>query len=67
VRLDEVRLLGADRADVVYTLLLDGNAVLDHLPGAAVRAGARWLVTRRTYCEVATQGQTAIPEPCRSR
>lgn len=65
VRLDDVRLADADHADVVYTLLLDGNAVLDHLPGGAVRAGGRWLVTRRTYCDVATQGQTQIPEPCR--
>lgn len=65
VRLDDVRVVDGDHADVVYTLLLDGNAVLDHLAGAAVRARDRWLVTRRTYCDVATQGQTEIPEPCR--
>ena len=35
------------------------------LKKAAVRAGGRWVVTRRTYCDVAGQGQTQIPEPCR--
>jgi hypothetical protein len=64
VRLDEVKLVGATHADVTYTLLLDGAAVLDHLPGAAVRVGDRWLVTRRTYCDVSTQGATQIPPPC---
>ena len=51
-------------ANVTYTLLLDGAAVLDHLPGAAVQVGPRWLVTRRTYCDVSTQGATEIPPPC---
>lgn len=65
VRIDAIRLEGADRAAVTYTLLLDGNPVLDHLAGGAVRVGGRWLVSRRTYCEVSTQGAASIPEPCR--
>ena len=65
VRLDEVKLVDPTHADVTYTLLLDGAAVLDHLPGAAVQSGGRWLVTRRTYCDVSTQGATEIPPPCR--
>jgi len=65
VRLDSVTVIDSEHADVIYTLLLDGAAVLDHLPGAAVRQDGRWLVTRRTYCEVSTQGATDIPEPCR--
>jgi hypothetical protein len=65
VRIDAATLVDADHADVTYTLLLDGTPVLDHLPGGAVRAGERWLVTRRTYCDVSTQGQEAIPPPCR--
>ncbi len=64
VRIDEVTLVDATHADVTYTLLLDDAAVLDHLPGAAVRVGDRWLVTRRTYCDVSTQGATEIPPPC---
>lgn len=64
VRLDEVKLVDATHADVTYTLLLEGAAVLDHLPGAAVQSGGRWLVTRRTYCDVSTQGASEIPPPC---
>ncbi len=64
VRIDAVTLVDATHADVTYTLLLDDAAVLDHLPGAAVHAGGRWLVTRRTYCDVSTQGATEIPPPC---
>lgn len=65
VRIDAIRLEGPDRASVTYTLLLDGSPVLDHVPGGAVRVGGRWLVSRRTYCDVSTQGATEIPEPCR--
>jgi hypothetical protein len=50
----------------VYTLLLDGAAVLDHLPGAAVKPDGTWLVSRKTFCDVSTQGVKEIPEPCRS-
>lgn len=66
IRIDAITMVDADHANVTYTLLLDGAAVLDHLPGAAVRVDGRWLVTRRTYCDVATQGATEIPEPCRA-
>ena len=47
-----------------YSLLLDDAVVLDHLPGAAVQVDGQWLVTRRTYCDVSTQGPTEIPPPC---
>lgn len=65
VRIDSLRAVDRDHVDVVYTLVLDGSAILDHVSGAAVRAGGRWLVTRRTYCDIATQGAASIPEPCR--
>lgn len=65
VRIDDVSLTGADRARVTYTLLLDGAAVLDHLPGEAVKVGDQWLVTRRSFCDVSTQGVTALPPACR--
>lgn len=65
VRIDAIDVVDATHADVTYTLLLDGAAVLDHLPGGAVNIDGRWLVTRRTYCDVSTQGAATIPEPCR--
>ncbi|MGZ6972584.1 MAG: endonuclease/exonuclease/phosphatase family protein [Acidimicrobiia bacterium] len=65
VRIDSMEGVDAKHVDVVYSILLDQAAVLDHLPGAAVRVGGRWLVTRRTYCQVATLGQSTVPEPCR--
>jgi endonuclease/exonuclease/phosphatase family metal-dependent hydrolase len=65
VRIDAITLVDPSHADVTYTLLLDGTPVLDHLAGRAVLANGRWLVSRRTYCEVSTQGATEIPEPCR--
>jgi endonuclease/exonuclease/phosphatase family metal-dependent hydrolase len=64
VRIDSMAQTSDDRVDVVYSILLGDSAVLDHLPGAAVREGDEWLVSRRTYCEVATQGVDTIPEPC---
>jgi endonuclease/exonuclease/phosphatase family metal-dependent hydrolase len=66
VRMDRITVTDADHATVVYTLLLDGAAVLDHLPGAAVRIGGTWFVSRRTYCDVSTQGAKEIPTPCRN-
>lgn len=64
VRIERVDVVDATHADVVYTLLLDGAAVLDQLPGAAVKPGATWLVSRRTFCDVATQGVQEIPQAC---
>lgn len=65
VRIDGARVVDATHTDVTYTLLLDGTPVLDHLPGAAVRIDGRWLVTRRTFCDVSTQGSSVIPDACR--
>ncbi len=66
VRLDAITLTDASHAEVTYTLLLDGAAVLDRLPGKAIQIDGRWLVSRRTYCDVATQGATEIPDACRA-
>ncbi|HYF45373.1 MAG TPA: endonuclease/exonuclease/phosphatase family protein, partial [Acidimicrobiales bacterium] len=65
VRIDEISRVDDATADVTYTLLLDGAAVLDHLPGQAVNEGGTWLVSLRTYCDVSTQGSDTIPPPCR--
>jgi endonuclease/exonuclease/phosphatase family metal-dependent hydrolase len=64
VRIDSMKQTGADRVDLTYTILLKGVSVLDHLPGAAVRVGDKWLMARTTYCAVARQGQSTIPEGC---
>lgn len=64
VRLDDMKRTDATHVAVVYTLLLDQQAVLDHLPGSAVNENGRWLVSRDTYCTVSTQGAKAIPKPC---
>jgi endonuclease/exonuclease/phosphatase family metal-dependent hydrolase len=64
VRVDGVTLVDSTHANVTYTLLLDGSAVVDHQPGHAVQIGGRWLVSRRTYCEVSTQGASTIPPTC---
>lgn len=65
LRIDEISMVDAQTADVTYTLLLDGAAVLDHLPGQAVLVDGEWLVSLRTYCDVSTQGADEIPPPCR--
>ncbi len=64
VEVDAIRRVDARHAAVIYSILVDGVVVLDRLDGSAVRVGDRWLVTRRTYCDVSTQGQTEIPESC---
>jgi hypothetical protein len=64
VRIDAVEPVDATTVAVTYTLLLDGDPVLDHLPGEAVLVDSRWLVSLRTYCDVSTQGAEVIPEPC---
>jgi endonuclease/exonuclease/phosphatase family metal-dependent hydrolase len=64
-RIDSIEQVDSKNVNVTYSILLNGATVLDHLPGAAVRGGDRWLVTRRTYCQVATLGQATVPEPCR--
>ena len=65
LRIDRIAVTDVTHADVEYSLLLDGAAVLDHLPGGAVKVGDTWFVTRKTYCDVSTQGEKTIPEPCR--
>ena len=65
MRIDSIDVVDKNHVDVVYSIMLDGAAVLDHLPGKAVQDGGVWLVTRRTYCQVATLGTSTVPEPCR--
>lgn len=64
-RIDSMTADGKDAVKVVYSILLDGNVVLDALPGRAVREQDRWLVAKATYCQVASLGTDTVPEPCR--
>lgn len=65
VRIDGAKLIHPDEANVAFTLLLDGSAVLDNLPGQAVQVDGSWLVTKATFCSVGTLGSTAVPAACR--
>ncbi|MBV9953330.1 MAG: endonuclease/exonuclease/phosphatase family protein [Acidimicrobiia bacterium] len=64
VKIHDVTLHDATHADVTFSLLLDGNAVLDHLPGQAVEVGGSWFITKRSFCDVGTQGMKEIPAAC---
>lgn len=63
-RVDEVRPDGPDRAAVTFSLLLDGDPVIDHVAGSAVRSGGRWLVSRESFCQVANVGRPAPAPEC---
>ncbi len=65
VRMDSMSAVDADHVDVLYSILLGQTPVLDHLTGQAVREGGRWLVSRRSYCQVASLGEPTVPEACR--
>jgi endonuclease/exonuclease/phosphatase family metal-dependent hydrolase len=52
--------------DVTFSIMIDGNVVLDALPGQAKLVDGQWLVTTKTYCQVATLGIDTIPEACKS-
>ncbi len=65
VRIDSFDSQAADAVTVTFSILLDGNVVLDALPGQAKRINGKWFVTTKTYCQVATLGIDTIPEACK--
>lgn len=65
VRVDGLKPVDANTVDLTYTLFLNGSAVLDAVPGQAVRKDGKWLVTAKAYCQVATLGTDVIPAPCK--
>ncbi len=65
VRIDAVTLSAPDRATVTFAILIDGSVVLGPQDGEAVLLDGTWLVSRRTYCNLSTQGAEVLPEPCR--
>lgn len=64
VRIERMEAVEPGRVDVTYSLLLDGAVVLGDLPGQAVLVGEAWLVSRRTFCDVATTGLEVLPAAC---
>ncbi len=66
VRIESFDAATKDTVDVTFSILLDGNVVLDALPGHAKRIDGKWLVSTKTYCQVATLGVDTIPEGCTS-
>jgi endonuclease/exonuclease/phosphatase family metal-dependent hydrolase len=64
VKIHDVTLTDPTHADVTFSLLLDGTAVLDHLQGKAVKVGDSWFVTKRSFCDVGTTGMKEIPAAC---
>ena len=65
MRIDSFDRATADTVDVTFSILLNGAVVLDALPGQAKLVDGKWLVTTKTYCQVATLGVDTIPEACR--
>jgi endonuclease/exonuclease/phosphatase family metal-dependent hydrolase len=66
VRIDSFDGATTATVDVTFTILLNGAVVLDALPGQAKLVEGAWLVSTRTYCQVATLGVDTIPEACRA-
>ena len=64
VRIDSFDGQTGEVVRLTFSILIDGNVVLDALPGEAKLVDGRWLVTTKTYCQVATLGVDAIPEAC---
>ncbi|MGZ6913012.1 MAG: hypothetical protein ACXVJS_15755 [Acidimicrobiia bacterium] len=65
VRIDSFDRATRNTVDLTFSILVNGAVVLDELPGQARLVDGRWLVTARTYCQIATLGTTDIPEACR--
>ncbi len=66
VRIDSFDGSTPNTVAVTFSILVDGNVVLDALPGQAKLVDGHWLVTTQTYCQVATLGTDTIPEACRA-
>jgi hypothetical protein len=60
-RVDWVVIADPTHADVVYTLLNDGETVYANLPGKAVKVDGTWKVTRDTACALLAMGGIRCP------
>jgi hypothetical protein len=61
VRLNEVRFVDADHAQVDFELLKDGVDVTAPSTGGAVRVDGTWFVTKATMCDLLQRGGIACP------
>jgi outer membrane protein assembly factor BamB len=60
-RVDDVHVVDKGKADITFSVLLNGSAVVDHRKGRAVRIKGKWKVTRKTVCELIALGGTRCP------
>jgi hypothetical protein len=60
-RVESVVIANPTHADVVYTLLHDGETVYANLPGKAVKVDGTWKVARDTACALLGMGGITCP------
>jgi len=65
VHVNKVTVTSANRATVIFTLLLDGKASLPNETGYAVRENGKWKVSGATFCGVLS-AQGAPPPVCKT-
>lgn len=60
-RVESIRVLDANRAEVVYTILHAGQVQFDHRLGSAVRVNGEWKVSTETVCSMLAIGGIRCP------
>jgi hypothetical protein len=60
-RVESVVITDPTHADVVYTVLHDGQPLYPNRPGKAVKVGGKWMVTRDTACALLSMGGITCP------
>jgi hypothetical protein len=60
-RVESVVIADPTHADVVYTVLHDGQPLYPNRPGKAVKVGGKWMVTRDTACALLSMGGITCP------
>ncbi len=61
-RVEAITRIGENDADVIYSFIIDGQAVVANLGGHAVKIDGVWLVSRDTVCEALLMGPVHCPE-----
>jgi len=60
-RVESVVIADPTHADVVYTVLHDGQPLYANRPGKVVKVGGKWMVTRDTACALLSLGGITCP------
>jgi hypothetical protein len=60
-RVDDIDIVGENDAVVTFSILLNGNPVVDHRTGRIVLIGEQWKVGRKTYCDLIAIGPIRCP------